>query len=359
MKIDLSSTIYLIAAAQALLLTGVIVRKGKMPFSEKYLTAILLTLTVVLISYVSMMNNLFSGGSYFIALSAVSWHALAPLIYLYCRSLTGKDRKWSWNNLFLFVFSAVFIGQTGLALSGINFGLWLFFEDMNTYSIFWLMTYLVNTLIFSLLSVHELKSAQLSEKHAARLRWLQAWLQGFSVALCALIGLLIYWWSAKYFYDNFEFLLVLFFTVFIFSLVAFSLRFSHYFSMMANENYRHTRRDEKLLAEHYAKVDTYLKDRKPYLRPDFKLKDLAQGTGISENDLSQVFNQYCKSGFYQIINRHRLREFDVQLQEKGTKNYTLMALAELSGFASKATFYKAFKEEHGVTPGVYVRRREN
>jgi len=84
---------------------------------------------------------------------------------------------------------------------------------------------------------------------------------------------------------------------------------------------------------------------------------LSDAIGISENELSQVFTQYHKSGFYQIINRHRLNEFEKQLEERGIENYTIMALAELSGFASKATFYKIFKEKYGKTPGAFVKER--
>lgn len=360
MKIDLTSTVYLLAAVQASLMIFVILRKQNVLFSEKYLVAVLVALALTLVSYVGILNQIFpdSIARLFVSISAIAWLSVSPLLYLYCRSLIGLERKWEWRNLLYFPFSLYLFVQIFLVLFGVYYGFWLLFEDGNSYSIFWILSYLVNSFIFSLLSIRVLVKAKLSEKHRSRINWLLLWMKIFSGILFCLILLLLYWGNANYFYENFEYILLVFYAVFVFSLILFSLRFSHYFSMMSNDNYRHTQRNDGVLEEYAKKIEDYLISAKPYRQSDFKLKDLSDAINISENELSQVFTQYHKSGFYQIINRHRLVEFENQLAEKGVENYTIMALAELSGFASKATFYKVFKEKYGKTPGAFVKERK-
>ena len=360
MKIDLTSTVYLLAAVQAFILIFVTIRKQNVLFSEKYLVAVLVALAVTLLSYVGVLNQIFADeiAGLFVSFSAIAWLSVSPLLYLYCRSLIGLEREWKWKNLLYFPFSLYFFVQIFLVLFEVYYGFWMLFENGNSYSIFWILSYLINSLIFSLLSILVLVKAKLSEKHRSRINWLLLWMKIFLGILVVLILLLLYWWNANYFYQNFEYILLVFYAVFVFSLILFSLRFSHYFSMMSNDNYRYTQRDDDVLQEYAKRIEDYLTTEKPYRQADFKLKDLSDAINISENELSQVFTQHHKSGFYQIINRHRLMEFEKQLAEKGVENYTIMALAELSGFASKATFYKVFKEKYGKTPGAFVKEQK-
>jgi len=110
----------------------------------------------------------------------------------------------------------------------------------------------------------------LLEKHRSRINWLLLWMKVFSLILFGLVLLLLYWWNADYFHQKFEYILLVFYTVFIFSLILFSLRFSHYFSMMSNDNYRHTQRDSNILEEYAGKIENYLKTEKPFRQAEFK-----------------------------------------------------------------------------------------
>jgi len=38
------------------------------------------------------------------------------------------------------------------------------------------------------------------------------------------------------------------------------------------------------------------------------------------------------------------------------EQYTIAAIAELSGFNNKATFYKVFKEKYKLTPSEYIKQ---
>jgi len=142
MQIDLTSTLYIVAAVQALLLVFVIARKKKIHFSEKYLIGILVAVFITLTHYVSILNEIVNWASPLMSISAVSWFAISPLLYLYARSLIQKDHHWSWKNLIYFPFSIYLSVQILFAFGGYNsFGFHMFFKNGNTYSICWILAY--------------------------------------------------------------------------------------------------------------------------------------------------------------------------------------------------------------------------
>ena len=356
MQISIISTIYLTAFVQALILIFVIGRKEKILHSEKYLIGILIALSITLVQYVGIINQLIPLSSIYMHISAIAWQTISPLLFLYCRSLVGQEYRWTNKNLIYFPFSLFFILQSLLILLGSSIPIHKLFSTVNAYNTAWIMVYLINSLVFSIASIRILVAASISEKHKQKLNWLVRYFQLFSTCLSGLTILLLWWLSADYFFQQFEFILLLFYALFIFTLVAMSLRFSHYFSMISNDHYGHDQRDDLELVALSKQLIVYMEQEKPYLSPKVTLTDLARSTEMTENQLSQIFTRHFKSSFYKFINEYRLREFDNQLREKGTEQYTIMALAESAGFASKATFYKVFKIHHQMTPTEYIKQ---
>ena len=357
MQVSIISTLYLAALLQAGIMIFVIVRKTKVLYSEKYLVAVLAALGMTFVHYVALLHQLISLRSIFMTFGAISWMTISPLLYLYSKSLLGYENHWQWKNLLYFPFSIFLVIQMALAVMGKPIRLYVLFNDPNSFSIAWIMAYLVNSLVFSVWSILTLLKADISEKHRERLRWLIRYFQLFSAVLIGLTLMLLRWLNANFFFYQLEYILLLFYALFIFSLVAMSLRFSHYFGMISNDQYGHDRKDEEELATLFNQFITHFEKEKPYLSPKLSLAELAKTTQLTENQLSQIFTRYLKSSFYQFINEYRLKEFECQLTRKGTKQYTIMALAECAGFASKATFYKVFKAHYDMTPTEFIKSR--
>lgn len=352
------STIYMAAFIQALLMIIIIIKKERVLYSEKYLIAVLGALSMTLISYVGIINQWMGLNSVFVSLSAIAWQMVSPLLYLYTRSLIGYDFRWSWKKLVYFPFSIIIVVQLISALIGMPIRLFFFVKDWNTYNILWILTYLVNSLFFSILTYRLLIQADLAEKHRDKLRWLIAFFKIFSVILVGLTALLLWWLNATYFFYQLEYILLLVYAVFIFSLIGMSLRFSHYFSMLSNDHYGHDQKDEVKLAALKVQLLQYFEEHQPYLSPKLSLTDLSKSTGMTENQISQIFTRLLKSSFYQFVNEYRLKEFERQIELKGTDQYTIMALANSAGFASKATFYKLFKAHYQMTPSEFIKQKK-
>lgn len=105
------------------------------------------------------------------------------------------------------------------------------------------------------------------------------------------------------------------------------------------------------------KVKDVMESDRPYLNPDLKIGDLAALVGVSSHKLSQFFNQVMGKTFYDYINSWRVEEFKRLVASDESKAYTLTAMAEKSGFSSRASFFRYFKNAEGISPGEYMKGR--
>lgn len=103
----------------------------------------------------------------------------------------------------------------------------------------------------------------------------------------------------------------------------------------------------------------YMKAGKPYINPDLKISDLAQAINCSSHSLSYVFNQYLKQNYYDFVNEYRVAEFKSLANDAKYSKYTLSALAEKCGFSSRASFFRSFKKQTGITPNEYIQQLES
>ncbi len=90
-----------------------------------------------------------------------------------------------------------------------------------------------------------------------------------------------------------------------------------------------------------------------FRKNDLTLQDLAARLDTHPNYLSQVINEKEHKNFYTYINNLRVNAFIEHASRGDTKNYTLLALAFDSGFNSKSTFNKYFKESTGKSPSEF------
>jgi AraC-like DNA-binding protein len=107
----------------------------------------------------------------------------------------------------------------------------------------------------------------------------------------------------------------------------------------------------KLLTE---KLEQFMEEKKPYLQPQIKIKDLADMMGQASHQISQVINESFGQNFYEFVNMYRVNEAKILLKNPEFKNYTLTAIGFEVGFNSKSAFYNAFKKHTGTTPAKYV-----
>ena len=96
-----------------------------------------------------------------------------------------------------------------------------------------------------------------------------------------------------------------------------------------------------------------LKEEKLYLLPDLNLKMLAERMEISERKLSAFFGEVLHSSFYDSINSFRVEEAKTILKSNAVESHSITGIGLSSGFSSKSSFYRIFKNKTGVSPSVY------
>ena len=93
---------------------------------------------------------------------------------------------------------------------------------------------------------------------------------------------------------------------------------------------------------------------KPYLDCELTLGKMAEMLDIDDHELTRVLNDEMDINFYGLVNKYRIDTVKEKLKEPSSRNFTIMASAYESGFNSKSTFYRIFKEYTGITPKDYL-----
>ena len=113
---------------------------------------------------------------------------------------------------------------------------------------------------------------------------------------------------------------------------------------------------EKDYGPTYARVHQLVEERRAYLNPNLTLADVAELTGTSERSLSRIISAASNQHFNGFINRLRIAAARRLLADSRFDHYTMEGIAMEVGFNSKATFYRAFRQETGDSPAVYRKR---
>ncbi|HOK50392.1 MAG TPA: AraC family transcriptional regulator [Bacteroidales bacterium] len=102
-----------------------------------------------------------------------------------------------------------------------------------------------------------------------------------------------------------------------------------------------------------AKLHWVMEEEKAYLDPQLNLQALAKKVGISTSMLSHILNVYFNTNFCDFVNRYRVRSVIEKLQDPYYNRFNIVILAYESGFNSKASFHRIFKNFTGKTPTEY------
>lgn len=114
-----------------------------------------------------------------------------------------------------------------------------------------------------------------------------------------------------------------------------------------------------LSAEKICQIHTDLhqliKSEKPFLTPGLTLTNLAKQLNVHPNTLSQVINSKEQKNFFDYINTLRVEEFKARVIKSENQKYTLLFLAHECGFNSKTSFNRNFKNITGQSPTEYLK----
>ncbi|MEO7211501.1 ABC transporter permease [Mucilaginibacter sp.] len=90
-----------------------------------------------------------------------------------------------------------------------------------------------------------------------------------------------------------------------------------------------------------------------YQDPELSLSSLAEKLELGPHELSRIINTALKKSFNDFINEYRVADVVQKMQTRGYDHITLLGIAFESGFNSKTTFNRTFKQITGISPAEY------
>lgn len=127
-------------------------------------------------------------------------------------------------------------------------------------------------------------------------------------------------------------------------------------SLNAN-NLKESAYDDGHKSELFSQMKKEIQKNKLYLDSKISLFKLSKSLNMETTVISDLINTQSNDNFYSFINKMRIEEFKCLIEKQEHLKYNLDSLAGFSGFNSKSTFYRVFKEIEGITPLEYISKK--
>ncbi len=121
-----------------------------------------------------------------------------------------------------------------------------------------------------------------------------------------------------------------------------------------NKNYNHLTTEE--VKEYVQRIELAMVKEKLFLNENLSLRDLAKSVETDPNLVSFILNTGLKKNFYEFINSYRIEEVKARLNNPAYKHLTILGIALESGFNSKTSFNRVFKQLTGQTPSEFQKQ---
>jgi AraC-like DNA-binding protein len=108
--------------------------------------------------------------------------------------------------------------------------------------------------------------------------------------------------------------------------------------------------------ETHRRMKQLFEEKKVYLVSKYGLRDLANDLNESPHHVSRVLNAIEKKSFYDFVNEYRVAHLQSLLKDPKYAHLTILALGLESGFNSKASINRNFKQVTGITPKQYLQQ---
>ena len=101
--------------------------------------------------------------------------------------------------------------------------------------------------------------------------------------------------------------------------------------------------------KYFEKLTELMNEQRLFTNPDIRRQDIAGQIGMSDRNLHDCIKKNTGMNFTEYLNTWRLSYSRELLSEEGQK-YTTEAIVRMSGFSSRTTFYRLFREKYGLSP---------
>jgi YesN/AraC family two-component response regulator len=111
--------------------------------------------------------------------------------------------------------------------------------------------------------------------------------------------------------------------------------------------------NETQTADLFDRLIRLVNEKKVFVQPDVKISSLATELKTNTNYLSKLIHDNFHLNFNDYINRLRVEYACQLLNDNNAKNLPLQNIWHKAGFATRSTFYEAFRKHSGTTPSAF------
>ena len=104
------------------------------------------------------------------------------------------------------------------------------------------------------------------------------------------------------------------------------------------------------------RLEELMKQKKPFLKPGYNIKDLANDMQMPSYQVSYFLNRALQVNFNDYLNYYRIKYCEDLIKGNTEAKLSLQGLALKCGFHNRNTFTTAFKKVTGKTPSEYAKR---
>jgi len=288
--------------------------------------------------------------------------ATGPLIYFYVLKLTRPEYKFHWSNLWHF--SPLLLEQGALALEikeSIRTG-----AAIDNTSTFQLLNPVLQLLIFTSIITYLYRSHQLIQNFYRRLQPVLMdrsllefrWLRTLLTATALLWSLWIAYAVVDYFGYRSQLGIHVYYPLYIFFAVIIIWTATAAFlrpqvGTMVKPGATPKPPAPAELREKGIWLKKAMDANLYYQDPELSLGSLAEKLELTTHELSRILNTVLKKSFNDFVNQYRIQDVISKMQDPAYDHITLLGIAYESGFNSKATFNRTFRQWTGKSPIEY------
>ncbi|MES2110988.1 MAG: FtsX-like permease family protein [Bacteroidota bacterium] len=320
--------------------------------ANRFLGFALAVIVVRLICVLAIDVNL---GKYFPYWSWLPLHfslAIGPLIYFYVLKKTRPEYKSGWKDLLHFIPQLLELSLVGASAVTYNI---IAFQKLNP-SVQGLAV--ISVIIYVVMSCrlinnfHRQLMPYVSRKSRYMLQWLYRLLVGFG-AICLLwlpfIGIEYFYQSATLLagYPFYLLSAIIMIWIAVTALLKKEVEVPIAVPQIAKPS------PSADLMQKGTWLKKAIESGKLYEDAELTLNSLADKLDIHHHELSRIVNAAFGKNFNDFINEYRIREVGRKIKDPAYDHITLLGIAFESGFNSKSTFNRTFKEMTGKSPAEY------
>ena len=299
------------------------------------------------------------------AVVSLLYFLFGPLLYLYVKSLTSSLLHLQRKDLIHFLPFAVFF------LTSLPFYIASIGSDKPV-----LLFKIIPDLVVAHIIIYMILSVRILYKHSQKIKESYSSIDKINLNwLRFLVSVMIFLWLAASLADlipsipkdwNYEWLLI---AVLMYVIGYAGLKQPEIFTgkpidenndeKIPKKKYEKSTLTQEMTVKYLIKLNSLMKDEKPYLKSNLTLPELADKLSVPVHHLSQIINEQFNQNFFEFISNYRIEEAKELIHRPDKQNINLANIAFESGFNSISSFNAAFKKIVKMTPSQFRNGKSN